>query len=183
MENNKIILIKPTRHKDDRGFFTEIYSQHRYKESGIDADFVQENQSLSWNVGTLRGLHFQSPPYAQGKLVRCGRGAIFDVVVDIRKGSPTFNQWEGYKLTAENGFQLYVPVGFAHGFMTLEPASEIIYKCTDYYAPKAEGSIRWNDPTIGVEWPLSKKIVLNERDSIAALLKDFETPFTFGENS
>jgi dTDP-4-dehydrorhamnose 3,5-epimerase len=183
MENNKLILIKPTRHKDERGFFTEIYNSHQYKELGINTEFVQENQSLSWNVGTLRGLHFQLPPYGQGKLVHCVRGAVFDVALDIRKGSPTFGHWKGYELTSENGYQLYVPIGFAHGFMTLEPASEIIYKCTNYYAPKTEGCIRWDDPTINVEWPVSEKIVLNERDAIAPLLKDFQTPFTFGENS
>ena len=183
MENNKLILMKPTRHKDDRGFFSEIYSYHQYKEAGIDLVFVQENQSFSLSLGTLRGLHFQSPPHAQGKLVRCGRGAIFDIAVDIRKGSPTFGHWEGYELTAENGYQLYVPVGFAHGFMTLEPASEIIYKCTSYYAPEFEGSIRWNDPNLAIEWPISENIILNERDAIAPLLKDFETPFNLGENS
>ena len=126
MLNNELILIKPTRHKDDRGFFSEIYSQHRYKKLGIDVNFLQENHSFSWEVGTLRGLHFQAPPDAQGKLVRCGKGAIFDVAVDIRKGSQTFGHWEGYELTEENGHQLYVPVGFAHGFLTLKPGSEIV---------------------------------------------------------
>ena len=115
--------------------------------------------------------------------MRCGKGAIFDVAVDIRKGSPTFGHWEGYELTEENGHQLYVPVGFAHGFVTLNPGSELVYKCTDYYAPQAEGSIRWDDPTIGIEWPFAEKIILNERDAIAPLLRDFETPFILGENS
>ena len=183
MLKNEPILIKPTRHKDERGFFSEIYSRRRYKEFGIDMDFVQDNHSFSWEVGTLRGLHFQAPPAAQGKLVHCGKGAIFDVAVDIRKGSPTFGHWAGYELTEENGHQLYVPVGFAHGFLTLKPKSEIVYKCTDYYAPQAEGSIRWDDPSIGIEWPLSENIILNERDAIAPLLKDFETPFNLGENS
>ena len=146
MLNNELILIKPTRHKDERGFFSEIYSQRRYKKLGIDVNFLQENHSFSWEVGTLRGLHFQAPPDAQGKLVRCGKGAIFDVAVDIRKGSQTFGHWEGYELTEENGHQLYVPVGFAHGFLTLRANSEMVYKCTNYYAPKAEGSIRWDDP-------------------------------------
>ena len=141
MDIKKPILMKPTRHKDDRGFFAEIYSHQQYNEAGIDVEFVQENQSFSHRIGTLRGLHFQSPPHAQGKLVRCGRGSVFDIAVDIRKGSPTFGLWEGYELTAKNGYQLYVPVGFAHGFMTLEPASEIIYKCTSYYAPQAEAPL------------------------------------------
>tara|TARA_B100000963_G_scaffold323066_1_gene307599 strand:+ start:423 stop:971 length:549 start_codon:yes stop_codon:yes gene_type:complete len=180
---NELILIKPTRHKDERGFFSEVYSRRRYKEFGIDLDFVQDNHSFSLEPGTLRGLHFQAPPNAQGKLVRCGKGAIFDVAVDIRKGSPTFGDWAGYELTEENGHQLYVPVGFAHGFLTLKPESEIVYKCTDYYAPRAEGSIRWDDPSIDIEWPLSENIILNERDAIAPLLKDFETPFNLGENS
>ena len=183
MLNNNLILIKPTRHKDDRGFFAETYSRRRYKELGVDIEFIQENHSFSRAVGTLRGLHFQSPPYAQGKLVRCGYGAIFDVAVDIRKGSSNFGKWVGYELTAENGYQLYVPVGFAHGFVTLKPGSEIVYKCTDYYVPQAEGSIRWNDPTIDIKWPLLEKIVLNARDEVATLLSEFETPFTFGENS
>ena len=183
MLKNEPILIKPTRHKDERGFFSETYSRRRYREFGIDVEFVQDNHSFSWKPGTLRGLHFQAPPNAQGKLVRCGKGAIFDVTVDIRKGSPTFGHWGGYELTQENGHQLYVPVGFAHGFLTLKPESEIVYKCTNYYAPQAEGSIRWDDPSIGIEWPLSENIILNERDAIAPLLKDFETPFNLGENS
>ena len=183
MLKNELILIKPTRHKDERGFFSETYSQRRYKELGIDVEFLQDNHSFSWEPGTLRGLHFQAPPNAQGKLVRCGKGAIFDVAVDIRKGSPTFGHWEGYELTEENGHQLYVPVGFAHGFVTLNPGSELVYKCTDYYAPQAEGTIRWDDPTIGIQWPLAGKLILNERDAIAPLLKNFETPFTLGKNS
>ena len=182
MLKNELILIKPTRHKDERGFFSETYSRRRYREFGIDVEFVQDNHSFSWKPGTLRGLHFQAPPNAQGKLVRCGKGAIFDVTVDIRKGSPTFGHWGGYELTQETGHQLYVPVGFAHGFLTLKPESEIVYKCTNYYAPQAEGSIRWDDPSIGIEWPLSENIILNERDAIAPLLKDFETPFNLGEN-
>ena len=183
MLKNELILIKPTRHKDERGFFSETYSRRKYKEFGIDVEFLQDNHSFSLKPGTLRGLHFQAPPNAQGKLVRCGKGAIFDVAVDIRKGSPRFGDWVGYEVTEENGYQLYVPVGFAHGFVTLNPGSELVYKCTDYYAPQAEGSIRWDDPTIGIEWPLAEKIILNERDSIAPLLRDFETPFTLGENS
>ena len=183
MLKNELILIKPTRHKDERGFFSETYSRRRYKEFGIDMDFVQDNHSFSLEPGTLRGLHFQAPPNAQGKLVRCGKGAIFDVAVDIRKGSPTFGDWAGYELTEENGYQLYVPVGFAHGFVTLNPGSELIYKCTDYYAPNAEGSIRWDDPTIGIAWPLAEQLILNERDAIAPLLTDFKSPFTLGENS
>ena len=183
MLNNQIILIKPTRHEDERGFFSETYSRRRYKEIGIDVNFLQDNHSFSWKSGTLRGLHFQAPPDAQGKLVRCGKGAIFDVAVDIRKGSPTFGHWEGYELTDENGHQLYVPVGFAHGFVTLKPRSEIIYKCTGYYAPEAEGSIRWDDPSIGIEWPIVEKLIINKKDADAPYFNDIESPFMFGENS
>ena len=183
MVKNELILIKPTRHKDERGFFSETYSRRRYKQVGIDVDFVQDNHSFSREAGTLRGLHFQAPPNAQGKLVRCSKGAIFDVAVDIRKGSPRYGDWAGYELTEGNAHQLYVPVGFAHGFVTLHPGSEIMYKCTDYYAPQTEGSIRWNDPDISINWPLAEKLILNKRDAVAPLLKDFETPFIFGENS
>ena len=178
-----LIQIQPQRHGDHRGFFAEIYSCRKYSELGIDVEFVQDNHSLSRDVGTLRGLHFQAPPHAQAKLIRCGRGAIYDVAVDIRRGSPTFGRWKGYKLKAENGHQLFVPIGFAHGFVTLEPDSEMIYKCSDYYAPETEGAIRWNDPEIGIEWPTDADPILSARDAVAPLLADFESPFIFGENS
>lgn len=178
-----IVLIKPHRFCDVRGFFAETYSKQKYVEMGVDVQFVQDNHSLSNKVGTLRGLHFQAPPHQQGKLVRCGRGALFDVVVDIRRGSKTYGHWVGYELTAENGYQLYVPPGFAHGFVTLEPDTEIVYKCSDYFAPETEGGLRWNDPDIGIEWPLKSNPLLSERDAIAPLLKDFDSPFIFGKNS
>ena len=178
-----IKLIKPQRHGDHRGFFAETYSRREYSELGIDVEFVQDNHSLSREVGTLRGLHFQSPPRAQAKLVRCGRGAIFDVAVDIRRGSPTYGQWEGYELTAENGEQLYIPVGFAHGFVTLEPDSEIVYKCSDYYAPETEGAVLWNDPDIGIDWPTEVEPILSDKDAVAPVFSDLESPFIFGENS
>ena len=174
-------LICPKRHGDHRGFFAETYNRKRYLEFDCDVEFVQDNHSLSHAVGTLRGLHFQAPPAAQGKLVRCGRGAIFDVVVDIRRGSPTFGQWEGYELSAENGHQLYVPVGFAHGFVTLEPDSEIVYKCSDYYAPETEGAVRWD--SCGIEWPLPYDPILSDKDAMAPTLADFDSPFIYGENS
>jgi len=176
-----VTLIQPLRHSDQRGFFGETYSRRRYRDMGIGAEFVQDNHSLSKAVGTLRGLHFQAPPAAQGKLVRCGRGAIFDVAVDIRRGSPTYGHWEGYKLSAENGYQLYVPLGFAHGFVTLEPDSEIVYKCTDYYAPETEGAVQWD--SCGIDWPLSVDPILSEKDAIAPELADFDSPFIYGENS
>lgn len=178
---NKVTLLRLLRHSDHRGYFGETYNRRRYAEMGIDVDFVQDNHSLSHVVGTLRGLHFQAPPSAQGKLVRCGRGAIFDVAVDIRRGSPTYGQWEGYELTAENGHQLYVPVGFAHGFVTLEPDSEIVYKCTDYFAPKTEGAVRWD--SCAIDWPLSVDPILSDRDAVAPALADFVSPFIIGVNS
>jgi len=176
-------LIKPLRYSDRRGFFAETYSRKKYLDFGIDLEFVQDNHSFSKVVGTLRGLHFQMPPHAQAKLVRCGSGAIFDVAVDIRLGSPTHGQWEGYELTAENGHQLFVPVGFAHGFLTLEPNSEIVYKCSEYYAPHAEGTILWNDPEIDINWPTVSKPILSDKDATAFLLHNFKSPFIYGENS
>ena len=183
MLSASLIHIKAKRHGDHRGFFAETYSRRKYSELGIDVEFVQDNHSLSREVGTLRGLHFQAPPHAQAKLVRCGRGAIFDVAVDIRKGSLTYGDWEGYELTAENGEQLYIPVGFAHGFVTLEPDSEIVYKCSDYYAPETEGSVLWNDPDIGIDWPTDTDPILSDKDADAPLLADLESPFIFGKNS
>ncbi len=179
----QLIYIRPKRYSDHRGFFAETYSCRKYSELGIDIEFVQDNHSLSRDIGTLRGLHFQAPPHEQAKLVRCGRGAIFDVAVDIRRGSPTYGQWEGYQLTADNGHQLYVPIGFAHGFVTMEPNSEIVYKCSDYYAPETEGAVLWNDPKIGIEWPTNTDPILSDKDAAAPLLADLESPFIFGENS
>jgi len=176
-------LIQPIRHGDSRGFFAETYSRKKYLEFWIDVEFVQDNQSLSREKGTLRGMHFQAPPHAQAKLIRCGRGAIFDVVIDIRLDSPNYGKWEGYELTAKNGHQLYVPVGFAHGFLTLESESEIVYKCSDYYAPGTEGSVLWSDPDIGIDWPSLNKPILSQKDAIAPMLSDFESPFIYGENS
>ena len=176
-------LITPFRHSDHRGFFAETFSRKKYEELGIDFEFVQDNHSLSHAAGTIRGLHFQIPPFAQAKLVRCGQGSIFDVAVDIRVESPTFGKWKGYKLTAENGHQFYVPIGFAHGFITLEPNSEIIYKCSNYYNQKCERSVLWSDPNIGIKWELEGQPTLNEKDRIAPLLEDFESPFIFGVNS
>lgn len=175
-------LIKPSRYSDHRGFFAETYSRRDFFDLKIDVEFVQDNQSLSIDVGTLRGLHFQAPPHSQAKLVRCGRGAIFDVAVDVRRGSPNYGKWEGFYLSADNGHQLFVPVGFAHGFITLEPNSELVYKCSDYYAPKAEGSVLWNDPDIGIAWPLDTAPILSDKDASAPMLAELHSPFVFGEN-
>lgn len=174
-----VILIKPKRFGDHRGFFAETYSRRTYSSLGVDIEFVQDNHSLSAVVGTVRGLHFQVPPHAQAKLVRCGRGAIFDVAVDIRVGSPTYGKWAGFTLSAENGEQLYVPAGFAHGFATLETDSEIIYKCSDYYAPETEGALHWDDPAIGIDWPIIGEAILSQKDAKAPLLADLCSPFAF----
>jgi dTDP-4-dehydrorhamnose 3,5-epimerase len=174
-----VFLITPRRFGDHRGFFAETYSRRRYGEIGIDLEFVQDNHSLSAKAGTVRGLHFQAPPHAQAKLVRCGRGAIFDVAVDIRRGSPTYGQWVGHELSAENGAQLFIPAGFAHGFVTLRPESEVVYKCSDYYAPETEGALLWNDPTVGIDWPLSGAATLSDKDTAAPRLADLDSPFTW----
>jgi len=143
-------------------------------------DFVQDNHSLSAKVGTVRGLHFQTAPHAQDKLVRCGRGALRDVAVDIRHGSPTFGQSVAVELSAENGRQLLVPKGFLHGFVTLEPDTEIVYKCTDYYAPDCDAGVRWNDPALGIDWGISEDdAVLSDKDTTAPLLADLPTYFTY----
>lgn len=175
-----VLILTPRRFGDNRGFFCESWNQERMAQSGLDYSFVQDNHSLSREVGTVRGLHFQSPPHAQAKLVRCGRGRLFDVAVDIRKGSPTYGKWVGEELSFENGRQLMIPAGFLHGFATLEPDTEIIYKCTDYYAPDCDGAVRFDDPDIGIDWGIDNSAaVLSEKDAAAPFLKDFDSPFTF----
>lgn len=175
-----LALLTPRRFGDARGFFEETWSRKVLAEGGIDIDFVQDNHSLSAQVGTIRGLHFQAPPHAQAKLVRCGRGRLFDVAVDIRRGSPTFGQWYGVELSAENGAQLLIPAGFAHGFVTREPDTEIVYKCSDYYAPQAEGSVRYDDPAIGIDWGVTEAASISAKDAAAPLLSQIESPFVFG---
>lgn len=176
-------LLSLRRFGDHRGFFAETHSARALAERGMTEKFVQDNHSLSAQVGTVRGLHFQAPPHAQAKLVRCGRGALFDVAVDIRKGSPTYGQWFGTELSFENGRQLYIPAGFAHGFVTREPDTEIVYKCSDYYAPETEGALRFDDPDIGIDWALDGVApILSEKDAAAGFLADFDSPFTFESN-
>ena len=171
-----LLILTPRRFGDARGFFSESWNAQTMADAGIDLAFVQDNHSLSAQAGTLRGLHFQTPPMAQGKLVRCGRGALFDVAVDIRSGSPTYGQWFGVELSAENGRQLLVPIGFAHGFVTLNDDTEICYKCTAPYAPECDAGIAWNDPAIGVEWGVSDP-VLSDKDAQAGTLAQVGTPF------
>ncbi|QXT40399.1 dTDP-4-dehydrorhamnose 3,5-epimerase [Gymnodinialimonas ceratoperidinii] len=174
-----LLIITPPRFGDDRGFFAETYSAARFAEQGITTTFVQDNHSLSAEPGTIRGLHFQAPPHAQAKLVRCGRGRLFDVAVDIRRGSPTYGKWFGTELTFENGRQLLVPEGFAHGFITREPGTEIIYKCSDFYAPETEGAVRWDDPDVAIDWGLDSAPILSGKDAAAPLFADLDSPFVF----
>lgn len=174
-----LLVVTPPRFGDARGFFAETYSAAKLADHGVTTTFVQDNHSLSAEVGTIRGLHFQAPPHAQDKLVRCGRGRLFDVAVDIREGSPTYGKWFGIELTFENGKQLLVPAGFAHGFITREPGTEIIYKCSDFYAPETEGAVIWSDPDIGIDWGLEGTPVLSGKDAEAPALKDLDSPFTY----
>jgi dTDP-4-dehydrorhamnose 3,5-epimerase len=172
-------VLTPLRFGDTRGFFSESWNKRLLAQHGIEFDFVQDNHSLSAAVNTVRGLHFQAPPHAQTKLVRCGKGRLFDVAVDIRAGSPTFGKWFGIELSFENGKQLLVPAGFLHGFSTRAPETEIIYKCTDYYDAAADGAVRFDDPAIGVDWGLSGPAILSDKDRAAPLLRDFATPFIY----
>ena len=182
-------LLTPRRFGDNRGWFTETYNSNSFAALGIDCTFVQDNHSLSTPVHTLRGLHFQTPPRGQDKLVRCIRGRIFDVAVDVRRGSPTYGQWVGAELSADNGLQLFIPIGFAHGFLTLEPDCEVTYKCSDTYAPDHDGGIRWNDPELtalsgqdgGIDWPIAQGASpeLSEKDGRQPLLADFDSPFPY----
>ena len=174
-----VLILTPQRFGDHRGFFSESWNRQRMAEHGIDIDFVQDNHSLSAALGTVRGLHFQAPPHAQDKLVRCGRGAMLDVAVDIRRGSPTYGRWVGVELTAENGRQLLVPAGFAHGFATRAPDTEIIYKCSDYYAPDCDRALRFDDPAIGIDWGLTADPILSEKDAAAPMLADLDSPFVW----
>lgn len=175
-----VVVITPPRFGDARGFFSESWNRQKMQEAGLDLDWVQDNHSLSAKTGTIRGLHFQAPPHAQDKLVRCGRGRLFDVAVDIRKGSPTYGQWVGEELSFENGRQLLVPAGFAHGFVTREPDTEIIYKCSDFYAPECDGAVRWDSPSIGIDWGLDGiEPLLSEKDAAAPKLEDFDSPFEY----
>ena len=180
--------ITPARFGDDRGFFSEVYNENRFQDAGIRPRFVQQNQSYSRDKGTLRGLHFQSPPHAQAKLVRVVAGAILDVAVDIRQGSPFFGQHVTAILTAENGAQLFVPAGFLHGFITIEPETQVIYLVDDYYAPECDGSIRFDDTELAVDWRLEEfglstdNLVLSGKDQSAIGFSAFENPFHYTDD-
>lgn len=173
-----VLVIEPKVFGDHRGWFTETYSAVKMSAAGIDTVFVQDNQSFSSQKGTLRGLHFQNAPKAQTKLIRCTRGKILDVVADIRKGSPTYRQWLSVELTAENFRQLYIPQGFAHGFLTLTDDVEVQYKVDEYYSPECDRGIRFDDPDIGVDWG-DIKPVLSAKDTSSPLLKDSDCNFVY----
>jgi dTDP-4-dehydrorhamnose 3,5-epimerase len=175
-----VIIVEPNIFGDHRGWFMENYSKGNFHDVGINTNFVQDNHSFSATKGTLRGLHYQLNPKAQTKLIRCTRGAIFDVAVDIRKGSPTFGKWFGIELNEENKKQLLVPRGFAHGFITLSNDVEVQYKVDELYAPECDRGILWNDPSIGIKWPIKIAPVLSSKDENAPMLDQAEINFTYG---
>lgn len=175
-----VLILTPKRLVDDRGFFSETFNAKRFQDAGISAKFVQDNHSLSLQKGTIRGLHYQTPPKAQAKLVRAVAGSVIDVAVDIRKGSPTFGEHVAVELSAQNGAQLYIPSGFLHGFATLTENAEIVYKVSDFYSHEHDGSVLWNSPELNIDWGISAKdAALSEKDSKAQPWKDFDTPFSF----
>lgn len=173
-------LIAPKIFRDDRGFFSETFNLRALASGGVTGDFVQDNHSLSVQKGVVRGLHYQLPPAAQDKLVRVTRGSILDVAVDIRKGSPTYGRHVAVTLSADNWEQLWVPKGFAHGFCTLEPNTEVVYKVTDYYAPEFDRGLRWNDPDLDIKWPVAaERAILSAKDAITPLFRELESPFRY----
>lgn len=172
-----VMILTPARFGDARGWFCETWNARRMAAAGLDVDFVQDNHSMSAAVGTLRGLHYQAPPHAQDKLVRCTRGAILDVAVDIRRGAPTYGHWVAVDLTADNGRQLLVPKGFLHGFVTRAPDTEVQYKCSDIYAPDCDGAVRWD--SLGIDWGLAGEPVLSAKDAGAVAFADFQSPFVW----
>jgi dTDP-4-dehydrorhamnose 3,5-epimerase len=173
-----VMILTPRRFGDARGWFSETWNADVLAKAGISLRFVQDNHSYSAAANTLRGLHYQRPPHAQAKLVRCSRGAIFDVAVDVRAGSATYAQWAGVELSAEDGRQLLIPAGFLHGFVTRVADTEVQYKCTDVYAPECDAGIRWDDPMIGIDWGLTGAPVLSDKDKVAPTMAGFVTPFT-----
>ena len=172
-----VLLLTPRRHGDARGFFSESWNRKTLEDAGVHLpEFVQDNHSMSAAAGTLRGLHYQSPPMAQGKLVRCGRGALYDVAVDARRGSPSYGQWFGAELSFDNGRQLWIPAGFLHGFVTRQPDTEVVYKCTAHYSAAHDGGVRWD--TLGIDWGVDAP-VLSDKDRSAPAFADWQSPFTY----
>lgn len=180
-EIRDLYIIEPTVFGDNRGYFMETYNKKDFHEAGLTMEFVQDNESKS-KKGVLRGMHFQTK-HTQGKLVRVTIGEVYDVAVDLRKGSPTFGQWEGVLLTAENKKQFYVPEGFAHGFLVLSDTASFNYKCTDFYAPEYDSGFLWNDGKVGIKWPLEgiEKIFLSEKDKVQKKLLELDVPFIYEE--
>lgn len=175
-----VLLLTPAKHGDNRGFLSEVYNRKALAGAGVHVDFVQDNHSLSAEAGTVRGLHFQAPPRAQHKLVRVVRGAVFDVAVDLRRGSPTYGKHVAAVLSEDAWNQLLVPAGFAHGLMTLEPATEVLYKMSDYYAPELDQGLLWNDPALGIPWPTPTAApTVSPKDRAQPAWAGFESPFAY----
>lgn len=173
-----VLLISPVKHQDDRGFFSEVYNEKQLSEAGIDDHFVQDNHSLSRDSGTVRGLHFQIAPHPVAKLVRVTQGAVWDVVVDLRSSSPTYREYVTAELSAQNWAQMYVPIGFAHAFCTLEPDTEVAYKVTDYWSADVDKGVAWDDPDIGISWPVpSSEAILSDKDRSQPALADLPNFF------
>jgi len=178
LEIPEVKIITPRRFADDRGYFSETYNARAFKAAGLDVDFVQDNHSYSAKKGTVRGLHYQAPPHAQSKLVRVLRGSILDVAVDARKASPTFGKWVKAELSAENGKQIFVPKGFLHGFVTLEPDTDVAYKVDAFYDAASDGSVKWNDPVLAIDWGIDENAAsLSNKDAAAPAWPDFKSPF------
>lgn len=174
-----LVVVKPRVFDDARGFFLETYNKERYAEAGIRADFVQDNMSKS-SYGVIRGLHFQKDPHSQAKLVSVVEGAVYDVAVDLRAGSPTYGQWYGVELTGENHWQFFIPRGFAHGFSVLSPTAVFTYKCDNLYCPAAEGGVLFSDPTLDIDWRIpSAQAIISEKDTRHPLFKDLQTDFKY----
>ena len=175
-----VLLVTPKRHSDARGFFCETYNAERFREAGISEIFVQDNHSLSIEAGTVRGLHYQAPPRAQAKLVRVLKGAVYDIAVDVRKGSPTYGRHVAVTLSADNWHQLWIPPGFAHGFCTIAPDTEVLYKVTAYYAPQHDCGMQWDDPALGIRWPVSAtEAVLSDKDRRHPTLAELPAHFHY----
>ena len=174
----EIKVLTPKKHGDSRGFFSEVYNRKALVEAGIEIDFVQDNHSFSKQKGTVRGLHFQTPPFAQDKLVRVVRGSVFDVAIDLRQNSANYGRHASVVLSAEAWNHILIPVGFAHGFMTLEPDTEVVYKVSNYYSPECDKGLLWNDPALGIRWPLpAEEAVLSDKDLGHPKLSELTSPF------
>lgn len=180
LEGIKVLI--PNRHEDKRGFFSEIWNKKELADIGVNFNILQENQSYSTKSPTIRGLHFQAPPFAQDKLVRCSRGSILDVAVDIRRGSPTYGKWVSEEISYTNGKQILIPIGFLHGFVTREEDTEVIYACSNYYDSKSEGSVRFDDPKINIDWKIDlRDVVISDKDLVATPFSEFKSPFRYGK--